>query len=69
MLPSRAPIAADIDFALLAQRFVMTGGYIRNAAVRAAYLASHEQTGIGMNHLMRAARAEYEAMGKVAHHG
>ena len=67
MLPSRAPVGADIDFGLLAQRFVMTGGYIRNAAVRAAYLASHERTAIEMNHLVRAARAEYEGMGKVAY--
>jgi SpoVK/Ycf46/Vps4 family AAA+-type ATPase len=69
MIPSRAPLADDIDFDNLAKRFEMTGGYIKNAAVRAAYLASHERSRIGMNHLVRAARAEYEAMGKIAHQG
>lgn len=69
MIPSRAPRADDIDFDSLAHRFEMTGGYIKNAAVRAAYLASHERSTIGMKHLVRAARAEYEAMGKIAHQG
>ncbi|MDQ3300248.1 MAG: hypothetical protein M3619_27015 [Myxococcota bacterium] len=44
----------------------MTGGYIKNAALRAAYLAAHEGSAITMGQLMRAARAEYEAMGKLS---
>jgi hypothetical protein len=43
----------------------MTGGYIKNAALRAAFLAADEGTAIAMRHLVRAARAEYQAMGKV----
>jgi SpoVK/Ycf46/Vps4 family AAA+-type ATPase len=39
--------------------------YIKNAALRAAFLAADEGTAIAMRHLMRAARAEYQAMGKV----
>jgi hypothetical protein len=33
--------------------------------LRAAFLAADEGTAIAMRHLMRAARAEYQAMGKV----
>jgi hypothetical protein len=43
----------------------MSGGYIRNAVLRAAFLAASEGRPIGNEHLWRAAHAEYEAMGKV----
>jgi hypothetical protein len=47
----------------------MSGGYIKNAALRAAYLAADEGSPISMAHLRRAARAEYEAMSKIAYDG
>jgi hypothetical protein len=65
MLPSRAPIASNVDFAHLAARYEMTGGYIRNAAVRAAFIASETTGEITHAILDRAARLEYEAMGKI----
>jgi len=65
MLPSQAPLDSHIDFASLARRFEMTGGYIRNAALRAAFLAADEGTPIGERHLEHAARIEYEGMGKI----
>jgi len=67
MLPTAAPVAASVDFAGLARRFVMSGGYIRNAALRAAFLAADEGTEITAKHLERAAKLEYEGMGKVAY--
>jgi SpoVK/Ycf46/Vps4 family AAA+-type ATPase len=67
ILPDRAHVARNVDHARLAREFEMSGGYIRNAALRAAYLAADEGDAIGMAHLWRAARAEYEAMGKVAY--
>ena len=65
MFPPQARLADDLDFSTLAQRFEMTGGYIKNAAVRAAFLAADEGTPITMALLVRAARSEYAAMGKV----
>ncbi|MBK7077367.1 MAG: ATP-binding protein [Myxococcales bacterium] len=65
LLPAEAALGADIDYATLADRFEMTGGYIKNAALRAAFLAADEDGPIAMRHLERAARAEYQAMGKV----
>ena len=44
----------------------MSGGYIRNAALRAAFLAADRGSPITAAHLDRAARAEYEAIGKIA---
>ena len=66
MLPERAAVANDVDFARLAGEFVMSGGYIKNAVLRAAYIAADQGASIGMRHLLRGARAEYEAMGKIA---
>jgi SpoVK/Ycf46/Vps4 family AAA+-type ATPase len=65
MLPTAAPLDSNIDFAHLARRFAMTGGYIRNAALRAAFLAADEGTPIRQPHFEHAARLEYEGMGKI----
>jgi hypothetical protein len=67
MFPARAKRAQDLDLARLAAEFQMSGGYIKNAVLRAAYLAADEGGPIGDAHLRRAARAEYEAMGMVAY--
>ena len=36
LLPREAAVSSDIDFSTLADKFEMTGGYIKNAIVRAA---------------------------------
>lgn len=66
MLPTAAPVADDIDAATLARRFAMSGGYIRNAALRAAFMAADEGAVISGRHLELAAKLEYEGMGKIA---
>ncbi len=65
MIPGEAALEPDIDFARLAQRYEMSGGYIRNAVLRAAFLAADEGSAIAMRHLLRAANLEYVGMGKV----
>ncbi len=66
MLPGRAPAAANLDFGALADNYKeMCGGHIRNAVLRAAFLAAAEKGSITQEHLNRAARTEYRAMGKV----
>ena len=64
MMPTNAPVEV-IDFRNLAHRFEMSGGYIKNAALRAAFLAADEQTPITEALLHRSAMVEYEAMGKI----
>lgn len=66
VLPKQAPVALPIAFSELARRYEMSGGYIKNAALRAAFMAAHENSPITMTHLERAARMEYEAMGKLS---
>ena len=52
--PASAPLAADVDFHFLADRFETTGGEIQAIALDAAFLAAAAQVPIGMAHLMRA---------------
>ncbi len=66
MLPAAAPVDDDVDFETLGRKYVMSGGYIRNAALRAAFLAADEGSVITGPHLERAAKLEYECMGKIA---
>ena len=66
VLPAAAPVAAGVDFGSLARRYAMSGGYIKNAALRAAFLAADEGSAVTAAHLERAARVEYEGMGKLA---
>jgi hypothetical protein len=47
----------------------MSGGYIRNAALRAAFLAAEEQSPLTQDHLERAIRAEFREIGKLAETG
>jgi SpoVK/Ycf46/Vps4 family AAA+-type ATPase len=65
MFPSRAPRSDDIDFAALARRYEFSGGHIRNAVLRAAYLAGAEDAAINGEHLRRAADLEAQEMGRV----
>ena len=65
LIPSSAPTAGTLRIDTLADTFVMSGGYIRNAVLRAAFLAADAGAAISADHLLRAARLEYEAMGKV----
>lgn len=66
MIPKAAPVERGIDFRRLATRYVMSGGHIRNAALRAAFIAVEKGTSISEKILDGAARREYEAMGKIA---
>jgi hypothetical protein len=66
VLPASAPLAGVIDFAALGRRYAMSGGYIKNAALRAAFVAADRGEAISALHLEKAARVEYEGMGKLA---
>ena len=63
------PIEGPIDLALLAQRYEVSGGYIRNAVLRAAFLAAEEGGAMTQEHLERAVRLEYREMGKIIEGG
>ena len=49
----------------VAQRFKLSGGSIKNVAVAAAFLAAREPDGeVRTEHLLKAARREFQKMGK-----
>jgi hypothetical protein len=65
MLATGAPTGV-LDLAALATEFPeMTGANIRNSVLAAAFLAADEGGAIEQQHLRRAARGEYRAMGRV----
>lgn len=65
LAPPEAPLAADVDFGVLARRFELTGGMIKNSLIRAAYAAADRGAVIDQGTLVEACRAEYQAAGKV----
>jgi len=54
-IPTVAPLAGDVDFAAIGQRFDLSGGDIRAAALEAAFLAARREGRIGRAELETAA--------------
>lgn len=65
MMPSKAPSARNINFKALAKDYEISGGYIKNVCLRAAFLAAETGTPIHMGLLRRAAALELEDMGRL----
>jgi SpoVK/Ycf46/Vps4 family AAA+-type ATPase len=63
--PDAAPLAEDVDFNFLAGRLQLAGGNIKNIAVGAAFMAAANSGRIHMRHVIRAARREYEKIGRM----
>ncbi|MEO7731699.1 MAG: hypothetical protein ABIY55_12055 [Kofleriaceae bacterium] len=68
-IPTHAPTANDFDFAELARRFPLSGGYIRNSTLRAAFIAAQERRPLCHEHLLRAVVLEYRELGQLATSG
>jgi SpoVK/Ycf46/Vps4 family AAA+-type ATPase len=65
LFPQDVPRTDDINFELLAQRFKLTGGNIRNIIIAAAFLAAAEDAPVAMRHLFHATRRELQKMGRL----
>jgi ATP-dependent 26S proteasome regulatory subunit len=63
--PGEAPVGADVDYEWLAQQFQITGGNIKNIVLNAAFFAAADGGVIGMAHVLRGARREFEKIGKL----
>jgi ATPase family associated with various cellular activities (AAA) len=63
MFPPTAALAPDVDWALLGKKFEVSGGNIRNAAIRSAFLATAEGHVIDMDTISRATLREAREMG------
>jgi hypothetical protein len=69
LLPAGAPLAEELDLPFLAQRVEVSGGHIKNIVLAAAFLAASEREAIGMGHMIRAAKAELQKLGKIPMRG
>jgi len=65
LFPPETPRDAEIDFGLLARRFRLAGGNIRNIIVSAAYLAAADGRAVTMSHLLHGTRRELQKMGRL----
>jgi ATP-dependent 26S proteasome regulatory subunit len=63
MFPAQARLGDDIDFKEIGNRFELSGGSIRNAVIRSAFLAVEEGTPIHQRHILTAAAREAREMG------
>jgi SpoVK/Ycf46/Vps4 family AAA+-type ATPase len=63
--PPETPIERDLDFPYMAHEFKIAGGHIRKIVLNAAFLAADDGGVVGMKHLLKATRREYERMGKL----
>jgi len=68
-LPPQLPVRGALDLAAVAQRYRLSGGYIRNCALRAAFLAAEQGGFLTADHLERAIKAEFREIGKLAESG
>jgi SpoVK/Ycf46/Vps4 family AAA+-type ATPase len=63
--PQDTPREDGLDLALLAQRYEMTGGNIKNVALAAAFLAADGDQVVRMRHVVQATLREYQKTGKL----
>jgi AAA+ superfamily predicted ATPase len=64
-LPGSLPGADGVDLGELAARYSLSGGYIRNASLRAAFLAADSDRPITTETVHRAIALEYERSGRL----
>jgi len=65
-LPPSLPISGPLALDRLAHKYQLSGGYIRNACLRAAFLAARDEGALMQHHLERAVALEYAELGKLS---
>jgi hypothetical protein len=65
LIPAATPIDEPLRFDELGEDFVLSGGHIRNAVLRAAFAAAAAGRGLQHMDLVDAANAEYRGLGHV----
>lgn len=68
-VPKTTPLADDVDFRFIAERFEFAGGNIKNCILNAAFLAAGDKNNedglVHMRHYLQAIRYEFVKTGKV----
>jgi SpoVK/Ycf46/Vps4 family AAA+-type ATPase len=65
VFPEHTPLGEDIDFDFLSHKLKLTGGNIRNIALGAAFLAAGNGGRVQMEHVVYAAKREFQKMGRL----
>jgi hypothetical protein len=65
LFPPSVPREPDVDLSVMARRFKLAGGNIRNIIVSAAYLAAADGGSVTMQHLLHGARREMQKIGRL----
>lgn len=65
VFPRETPLADDVDFGFLAQRFELAGGNIRNVALAAAFRAAEAGRAVAMEDLILTTVREIEKLGRL----
>jgi hypothetical protein len=65
LFPADVPRAPELDLELMAQRFKLAGGSIRNVLVSASFLAAADSECLTMEHLLHGTRRELQKMGRL----
>jgi DNA polymerase III delta prime subunit len=63
--PEKTPLSGELNFRFLSKKINVSGGNIKNIALASAFLAAEESSEIKMRHILKAARREYQKIGKV----
>jgi SpoVK/Ycf46/Vps4 family AAA+-type ATPase len=65
LFPPQAPLAADVDFGVLAEEYAVAGGSIKNIVLNAAFLAAADGGTVSREHILHGTRREFEKIGKL----
>jgi len=65
MFPPKVPLDPNIEWLTVARNFVMSGGYIKKAVLRAALIAASANRAVTTLDVLEAARQEYREMGRI----
>jgi SpoVK/Ycf46/Vps4 family AAA+-type ATPase len=68
-IPLELPVGDELTLDVLAPKYQLSGGCIRNACLRAAFLAAQEETTLHQRHLERAVALEFAELGKLSSGG
>lgn len=63
--PSQTPVNNDVNFKILAERYDLSGGNIRNIVLASAFLAAERGESVGMLDLIHATKREYQKLGRL----
>jgi hypothetical protein len=69
VFPAGTPVAADLDLDVVARRFELAGGNIKNIALAAAFKAAADGGVVRFEDLLHATQREYQKMGKIIRDG